>query len=203
MGEIIPSEPRPRLVSLSCATGSGHRLRGATSSCRRLIVTASYRPSDCPPGVPPTTGECIVGGVSASLVHSATTQAQALDDGIHDAIRQVWMARGADREPTVQQWAEYDAEAKSFNATTSIFRPGFINGSTADPRDTLQERVLYRAHWLVARTAEHIGGWARRPLPLPDMCYAAAATGELPHLRDVIVKALVSVEEDLHYEAPR
>lgn len=140
MGEIIPSEPRPRLVSLSCATGSGHRLRGATSSCRRLIVTASYRPSDCPPGVPPTTGECIVGGVSASLVHSATTQAQALDDGIHDAIRQVWMARGADREPTVQQWAEYDAEAKSFNATTSIFRPGFINGSTADPRDTLQER---------------------------------------------------------------
>lgn len=152
MGEIIPSEPRPRLVSLSCATGSGHRLRGATSSCRRLIVTASYRPSDCPPGVPPTTGECIVGGVSASLVHSATTQAQALDDGIHDAIRQVWMARGADREPTVQQWAEYDAEAKSFNATTSIFRPGFINGSTADPRDTLQERPC------TART-----GWSRVP----------------------------------------
>ena len=44
---------------------------------------------------------------------------------------------------------------------------------------------------------------AERPLPLPDMCYAAAATGELPHLRDVIVKALVSVEEDLQYEAPR
>ncbi|SLE17991.1 hypothetical protein [Mycobacteroides abscessus] len=143
----------------------------------------------------------IVRGVSASLVHSATTQAQALDDGIHDAIRRVWMARGADREPTVQQWAEYDAEAKSFNATTSIFRPGFVNGSTADPADTLQERALYRAHWLVARTAEHIGGWARRPLPLPDMCYAAAATGELPHLRDAIVKALVSVEEDLQYEA--
>lgn len=145
----------------------------------------------------------IVRGVSASLVHSATTQAQALDDGIHDAIRQVWMARGADREPTVQQWAAYDAEAKSFNATTAIFRPGFINGSTSDPRDTLQERAQYRAHWLVARTAEHIGGWARRPLPLPDMIYAAAATGELPHLRDVIVKDLVSVEEDLHYEAPR
>ena len=56
----------------------------------------------------------IVQGVSASLVHLATTQAQALDDGIHDAIRRVWMDRGADREPTVQQWAEYDAEAKSF-----------------------------------------------------------------------------------------
>ncbi|WP_283634413.1 hypothetical protein [Mycolicibacterium poriferae] len=145
----------------------------------------------------------IVQGVSASLVHLATTQAQALDDGIHDAIRRVWMARGADHEPTVQQWAEYDAEAKSFNATTAISRPGFVNGATADPADTLQERARYRAHWLVARTAEHIGGWARRPLPLPDMCYAAAATGELPHLRDVIVKALVSVEEDLQYEAPR
>lgn len=145
----------------------------------------------------------IVRGVSASLVHLATTQAQALDDGIHDAIRRVWMARGADHQPTVQQWAEYDAEAKTFNGTTSICRPGFVNGATADPRDTLQERARYRAHWLVARTAEHIGGWARRPLPLPDMCYAAAATGELPQLRDVIVKALVSVEEDLQCEAPR
>ena len=79
-----------------------------------------------------------------TLVHLATTQAQALDDGIHDAIRRVWMDRGADREPTVQQWAEYDAEAKSFNATTSIFRPGFVNGSIADPADTLQERLAQR-----------------------------------------------------------
>ena len=79
----------------------------------------------------------------------------------------------------------------------------WVGGCTADPADTLQERARYRAHWLVARTAEHIGGWSSRPLPLPDMCYAAAATGELPHLRDVIVKALVSVEEDLQYEAPR
>jgi len=145
----------------------------------------------------------IVRGVSASLIHSATTQSQAIDDGIADAIRQVWTARGTDREPTVQQWAEYDAAAKSFNATTAIFRPGFVNGCTADPGDTLQERARYRAHWLVARTAEHIGGWSRRPLPLADMCYAAAATGELPHLRNVIVRALVSVEEDLQYEAPR
>lgn len=145
----------------------------------------------------------IVSGVSASLIYSATTQAQAIDAGIHDSLRQVWTARGADREPTVQQWAQYDAEAKSFNATTAIFRPAFVNGCTADPADTLQERARYRAHWLVARTAEHIGGWSRRPLPLPDMCYAAAATGELPHLRDVIVRALVSVEEDLQYEAPR
>lgn len=139
----------------------------------------------------------IVAGVSASLMRSATTQAQAVDGGIPDSIRQVWMARGGDREPTVQQWADYDAAAKSFNATTAIFRPAFVNGCTADPGDTLQERAFYRAHWLVARTAEHIGGWSRRPLPLPDMCYAAAATGDAPHLRDVIVRALVSVEDDL------
>lgn len=145
----------------------------------------------------------IVAGVSASLIHSATTQAQAVDDGVPDSIRQVWMARGGDREPTVQQWADYDAAAKSFNATTAICRPAFVNGCTADPGDTLQERARYRAHWLVARTAEHIGGWSRRPLPLPDMCYAAAATGDAPHLREVIVRALVSVEDDLQYEAPR
>jgi hypothetical protein len=145
----------------------------------------------------------IISGVSASLIHSATTQAQAIDDGIHDSFRQVWTARGADHEPTVQQWAEYDAEAKSFNATTAICRPAFVYGGTADPGDILQERARYRAHWLVARTAEHIGGWARRPLPLPDMCYAAAATGDADHLRDVIVKSLVSVEEDMQYEAPR
>ncbi|MDZ4264393.1 MAG: hypothetical protein U1D00_01580, partial [Mycobacterium sp.] len=75
-------------------------------------------------------------------------------------------------------------------------------GLFADPSDTTEFLADYRAHWLVARTAEHIGGWSRRPLPLPDMCYAAAATGD-PHLRDMIVKALVSVEEDLQYEAPR
>lgn len=49
---------------------------------------------------------------------------------------------------------------------------------------------------MVARTAELIGGWATRPLPLPDMCYAAAAAGDV-HLHDVIVKELTSVEEDL------
>lgn len=145
----------------------------------------------------------IVAGVSASLIHSATTQAQAVDNGVPDSIRRVWMARGGDREPTLQQWAEYDDDAKSFNTTTAICRPAFANGCNADPGETIQERARYRAHWLVARTTEHIGGWATRPLPLPDMCYAAAATGDAPHLRDVIVRALVSVEEDLQYEAPR
>ncbi|MFI2842339.1 hypothetical protein ACG2LE_26610, partial [Mycolicibacterium sp. PDY-3] len=93
-----------------------------------------------------------------------------------------------------QQWAEYDAAAKDFNTVTSIFRPGFVGQS--DPSDTVEELARYRAHWMVARTAELIGGWATRPLPLPDMCYAAAAAGDI-HLRDVIVKELTSVEEDL------
>lgn len=144
----------------------------------------------------------IVAGVSASLIHSATTQAQAVDDGVPESIRQVWMARGGDRTPSPQQWAKYDDDAKSFNTTTAICRPAFVNGSTAGPSDTIQELARYRAHWLVARTAEHIGGWATRPLPLPDMCYAAAATGNF-QLREMILKALVSVEEDLEYEAPR
>ncbi len=136
----------------------------------------------------------IVSRVSASLVNSATTQAQAVEGGIPNAVRAIWLTRGGDLDPSPQQWAEYDAAAKDFNTVTSIFRPGFVGQS--DPSDTVEELARYRAHWLVARTAELIGGWATRPLPLPDMCYAAAAAGDV-HLRDVIVKELTSVEEDL------
>lgn len=138
----------------------------------------------------------IVSATSASLMNSATTQVHVVDDGIPDSMRQIWSTRGGDREPTPQQWAEYDEDAKTFNTVTSICRPAFANGSTADPSDTIGEQAKYRAHWLVARTAEHIGGWATRPLPLPDMCYAAAAVGNI-HLRELIVNALASVEEDL------
>ena len=138
----------------------------------------------------------IVAAASASLMNSATTQAQAVDGGIPDPVRRIWMTRGGDRDPSPQQWAEYDAAAKEFNGVTAIYRPAFVSGATADPSETIQELTRYRAHWLVARTAEHIGGWATRPLPLPDMCYAAAATGNI-HIRDLIVEALVSVEEDL------
>ncbi|MET0698930.1 MAG: hypothetical protein ABWY93_04635 [Mycobacterium sp.] len=136
----------------------------------------------------------IVSRVSASLVNSATTQAQAVEGGIPNAVRVIWLTRGGDIDPSPQQWAEYDAAAKDFNTVTSIFRPGFVGQS--DPSDTVEELARYRAHWMVARTAELIGGWATRPLPLPDMCYAAAAAGDI-HLRDVIVKELTSVEEDL------
>ncbi|AFM20214.1 hypothetical protein Mycch_5549 (plasmid) [Mycolicibacterium chubuense NBB4] len=138
----------------------------------------------------------IVSAASALLMNTATTQAVAVDGGIPNAVRQIWLTRGGDREPSPQQWAEYDAAAKDFNTVTSIFRPGFVG--QADPSDTIEELARYRAHWTVARTAELIGGWATRPLPLPDMCYAAAATGNV-HIRDVIVDSLTGVEEDVAY----
>ncbi|TQR87754.1 hypothetical protein D8S82_05665 [Mycobacterium hodleri] len=138
----------------------------------------------------------IVSATSASLMNSATTQAHAVDDGIPDSMRQIWSSRGGDREPTPQQWAKYDEDAKTFNTVTSICRPAFANGSTADPSDTIGELARYRAHWLVARAAEHIGGWATRPLPLVDMCYAAAAVGDT-HFRELILNELASVEDDL------
>lgn len=146
----------------------------------------------------------IVSAVTAAMINAATTQAQVIDGGIDEALRHVWAIRGSDREPSLQQWADYDKAAKALNVMTAMRRPAFATntGAVADPSDTTEELADYRAHWIVARTAEHIGGWSRRPLPLPDMCYAAAATGD-PDLRDMIVKALISVEEDLQYEAPR
>lgn len=136
----------------------------------------------------------IVAAASALLMNTATTQGVAVEGGIPNAVRQIWLTRGGDRDPSPQQWAEYDAAAKDFNTVTSIFRPGFVG--QADPSETIEELARYRAHWMVARTAELIGGWATRPLPLPDMCYAAAAAGNV-HIRDLIVESLASVEEDL------
>ncbi|MGP4057833.1 hypothetical protein ACTWP6_23935 [Mycobacterium sp. 4D054] len=136
----------------------------------------------------------IVAAASALLMNTATTQGVAVEGGIPNAVRQIWLTRGGDQDPSPQQWAEYDAAAKDFNTVTSIFRPGFVG--QADPSETIEELARYRAHWMVARTAELIGGWATRPLPLPDMCYAAAAAGNV-HIRDLIVESLASVEEDL------
>ena len=135
----------------------------------------------------------IVAAASALLMNSATTQAAAVEGGIPNPVRQIWLTRGGDRDPSPQQWADYDAAAKEFNTVTSIFRPGFAGHG--DPSDTIEELARYRAHWLVARTAELIGGWATRPLPLADMCYAAAAAGN-GHIRELIVESLASVEED-------
>lgn len=142
----------------------------------------------------------IVSAVSADLIAAATTQAAAVE--IPDALRHIWAARGGDREPSTQQWAKYDEEAQTFNGVTAMSKPAFATGGAGHPDDSSQEMANYRAHWRVARTAELIGGWATRPLPLPDMVYAAVATGG-PGLRDLILKALVSVEEDLQVQVSR
>ena len=75
----------------------------------------------------------IVAAASALLMNLATTQAQAVDGGIPDPVRRIWMTRGGDRDPSPQQWAEYDAAAKEFNGVTAIYRPAFVAGATADP----------------------------------------------------------------------
>ena len=148
-------------------------------------------------GTDPIYQDRIVSAVTAALIYAATSQAQPVE--IPDAVRHIWEARGGDREPTTQQWAKYNEEAQIFNGTTAIARPAFMTGGAGHPRDYSEALANYRAHWLVARTAEHIGGWATRPLLLPDMCYAAAVSGE-PDLADMIVRALVSVEQDLELE---
>ncbi|WP_079547934.1 hypothetical protein, partial [Mycobacteroides abscessus] len=102
----------------------------------------------------------IVSAVTAEMINAATTQAQVIEGGIHEALRLVWALRGSDREPTLQQWADYDKEAKALNVMTAMRRPAFATGTgaVADPSDTTEFLADYRAHWLVARTAEHIGG---------------------------------------------
>ena len=139
----------------------------------------------------------IVSAVTAALIYAATSQAQPVD--VPDSVRHIWEVRGGDRDPTTQQWAKYNEEAQIFNGTTALARPAFITGGAGHPRDYSEALANYRAHWLVARTAEHIGGWATRPLPLPDMCYGAAVSGEVD-VPDMIVRALVGVEQDLELE---
>jgi hypothetical protein len=137
----------------------------------------------------------IVNAVSALLLDAATTQAVAVAEGIPDAFRRVWATRGTPLEPSVQDWAAYDAEAPSFNMQVAMKRPGFLSGA-ADPSEAIDDARSYRAHWLVARTAELLGGFSTRPLPLPDMCYAAMAL-ERREIRELMEDALSSVEDDL------
>ena len=136
----------------------------------------------------------IVNAVSALMLNAATTQAVVVAEGIPDAFRRVWSTRGSPLEPSAQEWAAYDAQAPNFNMHVAMARPGFLHGT--DPSETIDVLRNYRAHWLVARTAEHIAGWSTRPLPLPDMCYAAMAL-ERNEIRDLIEDALSSVEDDL------
>ena len=143
----------------------------------------------------PVYQERIVNAVSALMLNAATTQAVAVEGGIPDAIRRVWSTRGAPHDPSAQEWAAYDEQVPRFNMQVAMARPGFMSGG-ADPSETIDEFRNYRAHWLIARTAEHIAGWSTRPLPLPDMCYAAVTLGQM-HIRELIEEALSSVEDDL------
>ena len=87
------------------------------------------------------------------MLNAATTQAVAVAEGIPDAFRRVWSTRGSPLEPSAQDWAAYDAEAPNFNMHVAMARPGFLHGT--DPSETIDDLRNYRAHWLVARTAEH------------------------------------------------
>lgn len=136
----------------------------------------------------------IVNAVTALLLNAATTQAAAVEGGIPDAFRRIWLSRGGGPEPTAQEWAEYDAAQRRFNVEVAMRRPALMHGT--DPSETIEDLRVYLAHWLIARTAEHIGGWVGRPLLLPDMCYAAITVGRL-HIREIIEEALSSVEDDL------
>jgi hypothetical protein len=142
----------------------------------------------------------IVNAVSALMLNAATTQAVAVEGGIPDAFRRIWSTRGSPLEPSAQEWAAYDAHAPKFNMFVAMARPGFMSGGT-DPSETTDDLRNYRAHWLVARTAEVIGGWSTRPLPLPDMVYAAIAV-ETGRTRELIEDAVLSVEDDLDQERP-
>jgi hypothetical protein len=142
----------------------------------------------------------IVTAVSALMLDAATTQAVAVEGGIPDAFRRIWSTRGSPHEPSAQEWAAYDAQAPNFNMHVAMARPGFMNGGR-DPSETIDDLRNYRAHWLVARTAEVIGGWSTRPLPLPDMVYAATAV-DMGHNRELIEDAVLSVEEDMDQERP-
>jgi hypothetical protein len=97
----------------------------------------------------------IVSAVTAGMINAATTQAQVIDGGIDEALRLVWAIRGSDREPSLQQWADYDKAAKALNVMTAMRRPAFATntGGVADPSDTTEELADYRAHWMVARPA--------------------------------------------------
>jgi hypothetical protein len=142
----------------------------------------------------------IVNAVSALMLNAATTQAVVVEGGIPDAFRRIWSTRGSPLEPSAQEWAAYDAQAPKFNMFVAMARPGFMSGGT-DPSETIDDLRNYRAHRLVARTAEVIGGWSTRPLPLPDMVYAAIAV-ETGRTRELIEDAVLSVEDDLGQERP-
>jgi hypothetical protein len=106
----------------------------------------------------------------------------------------VWKILEANSEPPAEVWEEFGRELNRYSIMeVGVKRAGFGCASpAADPSD----REAYRAHWLVARTMEVIGGWEHRPLPLADMAYAASAIGR-GDIRAELEPRLRMIEDEL------
>jgi hypothetical protein len=109
-------------------------------------------------------------------------------------LRSVWKILEANGEPPAEVWAEFGRELNRFSIMeVGVERAGFGCDS---PEGDSSDREMYRAHWLMARTMEVIGGWEHRPLPLADMAYAAAAIGR-GNIRAELEPTLWMVEDEL------
>jgi hypothetical protein len=109
-------------------------------------------------------------------------------------LRSVWKILEANGEPPAEVWADFGRELNKFSIVeVGVKRAGF---GCASPEDDSSDREMYRAHWLMARTMEVIGGWQHRPLPLADMAYAAAAIGR-GDIRAELEPTLRMIEDEL------
>ena len=121
-------------------------------------------------------------------------------------LRTVWKTWEAGGESSSETWARYAAKAHEVFLFAGVNRPGLIpdtfvhSGESAeDDAYEMTQRNLqqqYRTVWLIARVMEHIAGWAARPLPLPDMVYAAAAVGNDDILAQ-LEPSLSAIEDEL------
>jgi hypothetical protein len=128
------------------------------------------------------------------LASQLWTAARAARVDIPPVLRSVWKILEANSEPPAEVWEEFGRELNRYSIMeVGVKRAGFGCASpAADPSD----REAYRAHWLVARTMEVIGGWEHRPLPLADMAYAASAIGR-GDIRAELEPRLRMIEDEL------
>jgi hypothetical protein len=139
----------------------------------------------------------VIRQAAARMIHAASTLAVPVGmDGIPAEFRSVWAVRNSGEEPTARAWAAYYAAGTKWAVQVALARPGFA--AVGDEPHDAAAREIYCAHWLVARTAELVGGWSAHPLPLPDMVYAAITVlDDETGARREIEDAVSSVEEDL------
>jgi len=109
-------------------------------------------------------------------------------------LRSAWKRLEANSEPPAEVWEEFGRELKRYSIMeVGVKRAGF---GCVSPEDDSSDRETYRAHWLMARTMEVIGGWEYRPLPLADIAYAAAAVGR-GDIRAELEPKLRMIEDEL------